>query len=115
MLNWGVGQIVLEPSRTEREEGEEGGRRGSGLTGEPAFLYVQPLPQPPLSDLCLPGTESGGRDKQVIHHRSGQAGTDSRPFQSPREVGAQPGAWRDWCVFTVGIGPEKLWNPEAAA
>ena len=57
MLNWGVGQLVPEPHRSEREEGR---KRGSRKTGEPALPRVQPSSQPPLPGLCLPGTERGG-------------------------------------------------------
>lgn len=57
-----------------------------------------------------------GADKQLIHLSPGQAGTDSRLFLSPREVGALPGAGRAWpfCTAGTGAGTREAGNPSAA-
>lgn len=90
----------------------KGGRRG----GQWADRGASPSPSCPLQASARQAPRAVGADKQPIHHGSGQTGTDSRLFLSAREVGALPGARRDWPFCTAGLGAEtsEAGNPGAA-
>lgn len=109
MPNWGVGQLVLEPSHSETEEGGEGGRRGSGQTGKPALPVHSPTPSCPFQASACQAPRGVGADKQVIHHWvwAGWHQLQALP-EAPGGGGPcqQPG--RTGHVFGMGMGARSM-------